>query len=98
MDVINETVSVWTTETGVPSRFVWRGRGFTVMKQPIPWISREKWCRQAIRKLFSRKTSITLEQQMWGVQVMSETDGQILLLDLAVADASGPWRVAYIYD
>lgn len=45
MTEVDESVNVWTTEEGVPTRLVWRARRFRVTDTPTVWAATCAWWR-----------------------------------------------------
>ncbi|MDR1388076.1 MAG: DUF6504 family protein [Propionibacteriaceae bacterium] len=94
--VLDDFATVWTTPTGAPARFLYRGRRFVVTARPVFWIDRLPWWRQVSRVPPGRAAN-ALEQPMWHVRAVA-ADGPDLTFDLAADPDSDQWRVSGVYD
>lgn len=44
---VDDHVTVWLSDAGMPERLVWRGRRWLVTDRPTPWVDRDRWWEQA---------------------------------------------------
>ncbi|MDO5493596.1 MAG: DUF6504 family protein [Nesterenkonia sp.] len=92
----HELATVWTTATGAPERLLWASRRFVVVARPIPWIDRISWWEHSPRVPAGEAAQV-LERQMWQVQVRALDTGELLIVDLSVAE--GPqWPITAVFD
>jgi hypothetical protein len=93
---LEDYATVWTTPTGAPTRFLYRGRRFAVTTRPVFWIDRLPWWHQTSRAPVGGGADL-LEQPMWHVCAATE-GGPPLTFDLAADPDSHQWRVTGVYD
>ncbi|MDR0417016.1 MAG: DUF6504 family protein [Propionibacteriaceae bacterium] len=87
--------TVWTTLSGAPTRFLYRGQPFTVTARPVFWVDRLPWWQQAARAPAGGGAHL-LEQPMWQVRA-STGGGASLTFDLAADPDSCQWQVMGVY-
>jgi hypothetical protein len=87
-----DMVAVWTALDGRPKRFECRGRVFIVCGTPVPWVERAPWWSVAIQA----DEVHCIEQQLWRVDGLDTTTGEVTRVDLAVEEP-GWWRLATVH-
>jgi hypothetical protein len=71
---IEETVRVFTDESGRPAGFTWRNQNYLVSEDPVRWFSRRNWWLDA--KSVQRGSSAhLLEIEMWRLVAQELTAG-----------------------
>jgi hypothetical protein len=94
-DYLGDWATVWTTPSGSPVRFLYRGQPFAVTARPVFWIDRLPWWQRS-RRAPAGGGGHLLEQPMW--QVRASAGGAALTFDLAADPDSSQWRVTGVYD
>ncbi len=89
--VYGEPVDVWV-QGGLPARFVWRGRLYTVLGVLDRWVaSQEWWARQGMGP------GTPAEREFWRVEASPGRHIPPATYDLR-HDAAGRWLLARVWD
>lgn len=87
-----DSIEVWTSDTGAPTRFVYRGRRWLVTGRPQRWMARQAWWDTQTR--VPRGTAATaIEQPVWQVDAAAIDDGETVQLQLAVDRERRRWHI-----
>jgi len=96
MPPVNESIKVWTTETGSPERLVWRSRRFRVTDTPTALVGTSDWW-----KPFEPHTygigHPPLDIAGWRFQATAD-DGESHIFDVSPAEEQGRWQLLRIFD
>lgn len=85
MMLVSATLTLWTSDAGVPERFVWEGRRFRVTDTPTPL--------EFELGLFTHLEGLPIG---WRVQG-TEEDGDSLMFDIAQFATGSAWHVIRTY-
>jgi len=91
---LDDCATVWTTPSGAPARFVYRGQRFTVTARPQFWIDRLPWW--AGNRAPAGSGAGLMEQPMWHVLAAPE-GAEPVTFDLAADPDSNHWVVTGVY-
>lgn len=81
-----DPVEVWTTD-GRPSRFVWRGRLYTVLRVLEHWVATRDWWRD--RNPDAEEPG---EREFWRVE--ATPDREVGVYELRFDAATGDWMLS----
>lgn len=103
---LTEGVDVTTDISGRPVRIQWRGRSYTVLKDPLRWFARRRWWLEAHRAERGRPGLVA--EEIWRVQLEDEQNTRPLLgssqygmpctVDLGKSRSSGQWRILRFHE
>ncbi|HEX3678537.1 MAG TPA: hypothetical protein VHU90_02350 [Galbitalea sp.] len=85
MTLLDKVVTVWTSEQGVPERFVWEGERFRVTDTPTP-----------LEFEIGLITHVSAIPVGWRLQGTDE-HGESLMFDIGQLAASREWHVIRTY-
>jgi len=85
MTLVGTSIALWTSERGVPERFVWEGERFRVTDTPTP-----------LDFEIGLLTHFTVIPIGWRLQGTDER-GESLMFDIAQVEAGREWHVVRTY-
>jgi hypothetical protein len=85
MMLVSATLTLWTSETGVPERFVWEGRRFRVSDTPTSL--------DFEIGLFTHLAALPVGWRLQG----TDEDGESLMFDIAQMAPGHEWHVIRTY-
>ncbi|MFI5066985.1 MAG: DUF6504 family protein [Streptosporangiales bacterium] len=80
-------------QDGVPARFAWRGRLYTVRGVLDHWMTSHEWWRQQAPDL-----DAPAEREFWRVEASPGGDARAGVYELRRDPATGHWMLARIWD
>jgi hypothetical protein len=96
MAEIDEAVSVWTTEDGVPLRIVWRSTRYQVTDTPTVWADTCEWWRPFEPNEYGIG-SVPRRIGGWRFQATSD-GGEAHVFDVRHDDTRRGWNLVRIFD
>ncbi|MEJ3405973.1 DUF6504 family protein [Rathayibacter sp. YIM 133350] len=93
---VDETVAVWTSESGEPRRLVWRSRRFRVNDSPTALVGPCDWWHpmQGHRMNYGRPP---LQISGWRFQASTE-EGETHVFDVQHDGADDRWKLVRVFD
>jgi hypothetical protein len=96
MSQVDEPVMVWTRNTGVPERLVWRARRFRLTDTPTALVGTCDWWNPFAPHSFGiGHTPLTIAG--WRFQATAD-DGETHVFDVHHDDDAHRWRLVRIFD
>ncbi len=96
MAEVDETVMVWTTEEGVPTRLVWRAQPFSVTDTPTVWADVCAWWRPFEPNEYAVGT-VPRQIGGWRFQGTSER-GDSHIFDVRHNNERDRWELVRVFD
>lgn len=96
MTQIDETVAVWTSDDGVPTRLQWRATHYHVTDTPTVWSDVCAWWRPFGEHRYG-VGSVPLEIGGWRFQATAD-DGRAHVFDVRHDGDRQVWRLVRIFD
>jgi hypothetical protein len=96
MAEIDETVTVWTTDDGIPTRLVWRARRYRVTDTPTVWADVCAWWRPFGEQHYGIGS---LPREIGGWRFQGTDDAGVAhVFDVRHDDARRSWQLVRIFD
>lgn len=89
--VYGDPVQVTTTEDGRPTRFIWRGRVYVVLRVLEHWVTTRDWWREE-----NPEAENTGEREFWRVE--ARLDDEIGVYELRFDTTGRDWMLARVWD
>lgn len=89
--VYGDPVEVWTAE-GRPTRFVWRGRLYTVRRVLDHWVTTRDWWKAQ----YPDDSEAGGEREFWRVE--ATPDRLVGVYELRLDTATGTWLLSRVWD
>lgn len=83
--IYGDAIHVWTTADGVPVRFVWRSRSYTVGRVFERWIGVRNWWKAALGEETSPK------REFYRVEATLDGSNEVRVYELRYDETTAVW-------